>query len=437
MNNRILFLLCAANLWVVQVAAVGVSDGGSVAVQRREVTLDSLRAAAVAHYPLTGDRELIRRSEQYSLRNANRGYVPQVSVSAKATYQTDVTDLPFQVPGFNITPAPLDQYQVSVDVNQVLWDGGAIAAAKRGIRAQGQADMMELEVQLYVIRERVDNLFFGILLLDRKLAQLDLYDSVLMRNYRRVSSLMASGMAYTSDLDAVRVEQLTSGQNRADLVTTRGAYVRMLGQMVGDGDFEAKGVVLCVPQMPSNLGDSISDSRPEYRLFEAQQDGLDAQRRKLAAGNNPTFGLFVKGAYGDPGLNMLKGGFKPYAIAGAQFSWNIGSFYTFSAEVQKLKLQSARIASQRAAFEYNTGLDIKQVNGELNKYRRQLEDDERIVELRAAIGRAAEVRVERGAITVADMLDELARERDARLNMEVHQVQMLMSAYKITNLTNN
>lgn len=399
------------------------------------ITLQELREAAVLNYPLTAQRELIAQSMAFSLSNANRGYLPQFSVSAKATYQTDVTKIPFKIPGYEIANVPQDQYQMSVDLNQTIWDGGIIRAQKRSIRAGAATQGAQLEVELYTLRERVDNLFFGILLLDGRLQQNDLYEQTLARNYDKVRSYIALGVATATDLDAVSVEQLVNSQNRAEIVATRGAYLEMLRQMTGVDLSSAVGA-LVVPAMPEDLTDSIADSRPEFKLFDAQRSALDAQHTILKSGNTPRIGLFAKGAYGNPGLNMLKGGFQPYAIGGVQLSWNIGSFYTFSSEVHKLKLQSRMIETQKRAFVYNTRLSVAQNGGEVVKLQSQIQDDDRIIELRTRIREAAEASVASGTMTVPDMLDDLTDENNAKVNMLLHRMQLLMTAYKITNMTN-
>ena len=167
-----------------------------------QLTIDACQQKAQANYPLVAQYGLIRQSEQYDLENANKGYLPQLSLSAKASYQTDVTKIPFSLPGIDIPTLSKDQYQVVAEVNQVIWDGGNIRAKKQNVKASAEVDLQQQQVDMYAIRERVNSLFFGILLTEEQLELNRLYDEELERNYRKISSFIENGVANQADLDA-------------------------------------------------------------------------------------------------------------------------------------------------------------------------------------------------------------------------------------------
>ena len=354
------------------------------------LTLEECYAKAGTNYPLVSRYGLIQQSEQYSLSNANKGYLPQFSLSAKATYQTDVTKIPVSIPGVDIPTLNKDQYQALVELDQVIWDGGTIRSQKRNINASTEVDRQQQQVDMYAIRERINSLFFGTLLLEEQLKLNTLYDEELARNYQKVQSFIANGVANAADLDAVKVEQLSNRQRRAEL-----------------------------------------------HLFNAQNSLLDAQAKAVTAKNMPRLSAFIQGAYGNPGLNMLQSGFKAYAIGGIRLSWNFGNFYTKRNDLRQIDVNRDNIAVQRETFLFNTRQQISSGNGEIEKYRRTLADDGEIITLRDNIKRASEAKVAEGTMSVTDYMDDVTAAETARQNQALHRMQLLMSLYNLKNLTNN
>lgn len=398
-----------------------------------QLTIEACQQKAQANYPLVAQYGLIRQSEQYDLENANKGYLPQLSLSAKATYQTDVTKIPFSVPGIDIPTLSKDQYQVAAEVDQVIWDGGNIRAKKQNVKASSEVDRQQQQVDMYAIRERVNSLFFGILLTGEQLELNRLYDEELERNYRKISSFIENGVANGADLDAVQVEQLSNRQQRAALEATDRAYRRMLGAFIGENADSAE--LICPPIDNEPIPADIN--RPELELLDARNMLLDTRLKQLNARNRPTLGLFVQGAYGKPGLNMLQDKFKAFAIGGVRFSWNFGNYYTRKSDVGKINVARDAVRTQRETFLFNTGQQVESGHGELEKYRRTLDDDDRIVMLRDNIKRASEAKVEGGTMSVTDYMQEVTKAETARQNRVLHRMQLIMTTYNLKNITNN
>ena len=397
------------------------------------LTLEECYAKAGTNYPLVSRYGLIQQSEQYSLSNANKGYLPQFSLSAKATYQTDVTKIPVSIPGVDIPTLNKDQYQALVELDQVIWDGGTIRSQKRNINASTEVDRQQQQVDMYAIRERINSLFFGTLLLEEQLKLNTLYDEELARNYQKVQSFIANGVANAADLDAVKVEQLSNRQRRAELEATCKAYRQMLGAFTGT-DLARTDLIQPIAADKQPLPEI---RRPELHLFNAQNSLLDAQAKAVTAKNMPRLSAFIQGAYGNPGLNMLQSGFKAYAVGGIRLSWNFGNFYTKRNDLRQIDVNRDNIAVQRETFLFNTRQQISSGNGEIEKYRRTLADDGEIITLRDNIKRASEAKVAEGTMSVTDYMDDVTAAETARQNQALHRMQLLMSLYNLKNLTNN
>lgn len=395
-----------------------------------QLTLDECRRQAQANYPLVRQYGLIEKAREYDLSNAGKGYLPQFSLSGKATYQSEITRLPVEIPGIDVKTAPKDQYQVMLEVQQTLWDGGDIRSRKRLTRAASDVEMEKQNVDMYALNDRVNQLFFGILLLDEQLKQNQLLLDDLGRTHKQVSDYIANGIASQSDLDAVSVEQLNTKQRRVELETSRRAYLNMLSAFIGK-EVSSETSLVKPPLEETGAVEGGLNNRPELRWFDAQGEQLRVQEATLNTRLMPRFGLFVQGAYGNPGLNMLKDEFDTYYIAGVRMSWNFGSLYTLKNDRRRIDNNRRRIESSRDVFLFNTRLEATRQDANVISMRRQMADDNEIIRLRENIRRAAEAKVENGTLTVTDMLREITNENLARQTKALHEVQLLMNIWQL------
>lgn len=396
---------------------------------RGQTSIEQCYRAARENYPLAKRYGLIEQAKEFNVKNAGKAYLPQIGVSAKASYQTEATKSP--IPAFSLS-LPLDQYAVSVEVNQAIWDGGTAKAQKRGIEAGAAVETRQLDVDLYALNDRINNLYFGILTLDEQLALNDLLDAELKRNEATVSSYINGGIANAADLDAVRVELLDNRQKRAAIVASREAYINMLSSLVG---FAVEQIEK--PARPLFLGDTLPVRRAELTLMDAQRAAADIKRLEITAAKTPRLGAFVQGAYGQPGLDMFKSGFTPYAIGGLKLSWNISGFYTSKNNKAKIEVEKNSIEAARETFLFNTALELEQTAAEIKRIKAQMVDDDQIIELRGNIKRSAEAKVAQGTLTVTEMLREVTAENAAMRARALHEVELLMTLYDIKYKTNN
>lgn len=399
-----------------------------------QLTLEECQHSAQTNYPLVRQYGLIEKAREYNLENAGKGYLPQFTLSGKATYQSDVTKLPVDVPGIDIKSMPKDQYQVMLEVLQNIWDGGDIRSKKQLTQATSEIDRGKQEVDMYAQNDRVNQLYFGILLLDEQLKQNQLLQEDLGRTHQLVSNYMANGIANQSDLDAVSVEILNTKQKRIELESSRQAYLSMLSIFIGKEI--ASGTTL---EKPTDTFESTSlvNNRPELRWFDAQGGQLNVQESSLKTRFRPRFALFVQGAYGNPGLNMLKDDFSAYYVAGVRMSWNFGSLYTLRNDRRLIDNNRRKLETSRDVFLFNTNLQSTQQSSAIQSMRRQMVDDDEIIRLRVNIRKAAEAKVENGTLTVTDMLREITAENLARQTKALHEVQLLMNIWNLKYTLNN
>ncbi|WP_346862566.1 TolC family protein [uncultured Draconibacterium sp.] len=394
-----------------------------------QLTIETCQEKAKNNYPQIKQYGLIEQTEAYNLSNANKGYLPQVAINAKATYQSDVTELN----GTKVVNN--DQYQAYAELNQTVWDGGVIRSQKGNIKASGEMEKQSLEVELYTIKDRVNQLFFGILAVNELITQNDLLQKELQTNYDKVQAYIQNGVANQSDADIIKVEQLKTNQRKADLLANQKSYKEMLSAMIGDAIGMEDSLVK--PDYITNHNNETLNNRPELNLFEAQSDFYTSQESIIKSGNRPKVGLFAQGAYGNPGLNMFEKGFTPYYIVGARLTWNLGGFYTQKNNLSKISINKQSVDVQRETFLYNTNLKISQQANELEKIKEQIRNDDEIIELRTRIKETAEVKVYNGTLTVTDLIREINAENTAIAEKVLHEIDLLLALYNLKNTTNN
>jgi len=389
-----------------------------------QITLEECQRKTQDNYPLVHQYGLVEKTKEYNLENAAKGYLPQFALSAKASYQSDVTEIPVKLPGVDLKGLPKDQYQVMLELQQKIWDGGGIRMQKKQTIAEAEVEKEKLNVDMYALNDRVNDLYFGILLLDEQIKQNTLLQDELERNYRQITAYVENGIANQADLDAVKVEQLNTKQKRIDLVSSRAAYLKMLSLLVGEA--LSPETVLEKP-VPQSTVSAVSD---------AQGAGLQVQEKALNVRHLPQFGLFVQGAYGNPGLDMLKNEFSPYYMAGVRLSWNFGSLYTLKNDRRVIEKKRQQLDNNRDIFLFNTRLEMTQQDQAIHSLEKQMRDDDEIIRLRTNIRKAAEAKVANGTLTVTEMLRELTNESLARQSKAMHEIQRLMGIYQLKYTTN-
>ena len=399
----------------------------------QSISFNDCQKLARDNYPAIARFSIIEQSKNYTLANANKAYLPQLSLEAKATYQSDVITIPLDMPGLEIPTPDKDQYQVAAQASQIIWDGGKIAAKKEIIKAGAQVEEKQLETELYALRERVNGLYFGILLMQEQLKQQAVLERELQRNYNKVESYIENGVANQADLSSVKIEMLRTGQQRIQMESAQNGYLQMLSILIGK---ELNKETEFVKPSISNNNSVVLINRPELEMFTAQQATIDAQTSDLKSGIMPVIGAFAQGGYGKPGLNMLQNKFDTFFLGGVKLSWNFGNLYTLKNSVRSNELKKMSIDAQRGTFIHNLNVQISQQQNEIEKYRKTMQDDEEIIQLQQQIKDAAEAKVENGAMTVSDMLKELTALEMAKQAKLLHEIQHINSIYTLKNTTN-
>lgn len=407
-----------------------------------QLTLDECQQMASDNYPLLQKYDLVRQTTEYTIKNIQRGYWPQLSLGGQVSYQSEVTDLPDVLSHLLSESSPnykgmaKDQYQIALDLNQVIWDGGHIKARRDLAASDAEVQVAQADVEMYAIRSRVNELFFGILLLDEKIRLNETLQTLLLDNCRMLETRKMHGTAMESDVDVMRAEYLEARQDLTALRSMRKSYRQMLAIFIGKDTAS----VINLQKPAASLPQTFDNRRPELNLYAMQMQQTEAQSHLLNVGLRPKLSLFAQGVYGYPGYDMFDSMFdhdlKLNGIVGIRFSWNIGRLYTFKTDKHKLELTRKQIETAREIFLFNNNLQSVRERETVNQYHQMMEEDSDIIRLRTSVRQAAEAKLQHGVIGVNDLLQEITKENRARIDHSLHEMEMLKNIYELKHTIN-
>ena len=404
-------------------------------------TIEECWQAAELNYPLIRQYDLIGKTTQLTVANIQKGWLPQVSASAQATMQSDVTSWPsemqslFKQMGVSLEGLKKDQYKVGVDIQQTLFDGGAITSQKEIARRQGNLEAAQTEVTLYSVRQRVNDLFFSLLLLGDQVQLNKNLQEVLLANEEKLASMFKHGTAAESDYLAMKAERLTAEQNGISLQAQQSTLGQMLSIFCG---IEVTNPVR-PPYVEATSNASIA-TRPEFRVIDAQLQLADAREKALDAALMPRLSVFASGFYGYPGYNMFEDmmhhRWSLNGMIGLRMQWNIGALYTHKNDRLKIAIQRDSYKVQRDVFLFNTHLQEQHQAQDMARYQQLMAGDDEIIALRTKVRTATESKLSHGIIATSDLIKEINNENNARVLKSTHEIEMLKQAYDLRITTN-
>jgi len=402
-------------------------------------TLEECQQAAEKNYPIIKQYGLIAQTTELTVKNIQKGWLPQITASAQTTYQSDVVSWPenmqrmYQQMGLNMKGLTKDQYKIGVDLQQIIYDGGAIGSQRSIARQEGKVQEAQTEANLYQVRKRVNEMYFSLLLLDEQIRLNDDVKALLLSSEKKLAVMVKGGTAATSDFDNVKAERLSVTQQNESLKSQRQMLQRMLSVFCG--------IEVSNPEKPAAVETSVSaNNRPEIRLFDKQLKLAEVQEKALDTKLRPTLGLYAQGYYGYPGLNMFEDmisrKWSLNGIVGIKLSWNIGALYTHKNDKVKLKAQRELIENAREVFLFNNNMEQIQQTENVSRYRTMMQGDDEIIALRTNVRKAAESKLAHGIIDVNSLLREINNENAAKTQQAIHEIDMLKEMYNLK-YTNN
>lgn len=404
----------------------------AASVSAQHLNLEMCYELAMDNYPMAAQYDLISKSRGYTAANAASGSLPQIIIGGQASYQSDVTQFPLQVPGLDIPAISKDQYQLYGEVSQPLT--GLITAKhqKRFAVEQSETAKKAADVEMYQLKERINQLYFGILLLDARIEQVHLLMGEISRGSEINRVAIENGLALHSSADLLKAEMLIAEQRLSELKFNRTAFTEMLSQFIGipvtdDAQFA----------QPDTYSANNDVDRPELYLFDTRKKVLSAQSALITDKTLPHLSLFVQGGYGRPALNMLKNDFEFFYIGGIRLVWNISGYYTRKNEQQLIYIEKDRINLEKDTFLFNVNMQLKQQHNEILKLKEMVAADKKIIALRENVVTSAQNQLKYGTLTTTEYMTHVNAVDAAKQDMILHEIQLLLKQHTIKTIEGN
>lgn len=398
------------------------------------LTLDECYSLASEHYPIIKQKGLIDLSSNYNISNISKGVWPQVTLNGQVTYQSEVTSIKVNIPGLKFDAPSKDQYKLYADIAQPITELFTVKDQKDLNSKNAEIQKQNIDIELYKLRDRINQLYFGILLVDEQLKLNKLVDNDLLTGKSRVESAIKNGVDYKSSLDKIKAEEIKNQQRAIELRSMRKAYSDMLSYFINKPMDEQM-----MLSKPVNLSlNTNAIHRPELKLFESKNNTYALQEKLIRNKNIPKLSLFLQAGAGKPSpLNMISNSFAPYALGGIRANWSFMSLYTQKNEKSLLHVDQQLNDLQKELFLFNTNLTSRQQSNELNRLNELIQTDDELVNLRASVKNTSNVQLENGVITTNDYIKEVNAEDQARQSKLLHQIQLLMAQYNLQNTLGN
>ena len=395
--------------------------------QLDSVSLEQCYVWARANYPDIAKLELMDRTEVYELSNLGKRFLPQLAITGQASYQSQAVDFQNAVgrlPGLFLPTIAKDQYRIHGEVSQLIYDGGDLDKQKALSRANVALQKQSTEISLYAVRQRVNNIYFSILLIEEQAKRNVLHAENINVRIRKMEASVKNGTALRSALDELRAELLHIQQQDVEFQTSKHAYINMLSLFIGKELSEV--AIFSRPGLPL---DDRSIERPELGAFELQRALYKIQRSQLNVAYLPKISAFFQAAYGRPTLNIVENRFGPWYITGLRLSWSLESLYMLPNKRKLFDLSDAAVETDRRTFLLNTKLELAQQDAQVAKYVKLIAEDEKLIGLRTSIRTAAEAQLENGVITISEYVQKVNAENLAWQSRILHQIQLLQARY--------
>lgn len=399
-------------------------------VAQQTLTLDECFEMVTKNYPLAKQSNLLHDKTNLDIEAINKGKLPKLDINAQATYQSDVTSLPIQIPNATVEPPNNDQYRATLDISQSIYNGGLIDASAKVKKATTKVDQQEVEINLYGLKKKVNQLYLSVLLLQENKALLGAKEKQLQTRIKEVNAEVKYGTLLPSSANALEVELLKIKQNYSELDYSKSNLIQRLSLLIGrelkiDVALQQPEVVITPPK---------EVDRPELMLFELQKEQIDFSTELLTKTNSPKISAFAQGGYGNPGLNMLDNSFKSFYMTGLRLNWNIFDWNKTKTQKQSLQINKEIINTQKETFELNNNLELVDLQTEIDKLQELIVFDEAIISLRENMVKTAESQLNNGVITSSAFISEFTDMYEAKSFLNLHKTQLLLKQiqYQIT-----
>jgi outer membrane protein TolC len=399
------------------------------------LTLKECYDRALTANAFAGEKEAYSSISKLKDNNLSKGWLPTLDANASILYNSEVVDISNALSSalpIPIKALPHEQYKVTLDINQVIYDGGAIKGARAMEKAELSVNEKQTEADLYKLRAQINSYYFSILLLSRQKELLNNYLEVIDKRLKSMQSALNNGVIIKSDIDVLTSEKIKIEQQISEANIKKTALFGTLSDITGSEIDPATGFVL-----PAQTGETTNEIlRPELQVFDLRKEQLTAGLKVIQSKRMPkAFGFATFGYGNPPGNNFFRDEFAPYYILGAGIKWNIFDWNKAKNEKQLVTLQQGIIETRKSDLTDNLNRILESKKAEITSLKSLIETDTELISLRKRITVAAESQYENGTITATEYLNEMNSERQAVVNYEIHKINLALARIEYINIS--
>ena len=386
------------------------------------LTLDFCQKKALENYPVLKQKDLLTTANDIAISNFTKAYLPQLSLNGQATYQSATTELPIHIPGLQIPSLDKDAYKATLDVTQLIYDGGMSANQKKLETASTQADLQNVETELYKLKDKVNSIYFAAITLQENKKLLKLSKQDIQNKLLKIESGIKNGAVLESGAFVMRAEIIKIDQQISEIEYSISAAFKMLGDYLSITISDSAKLKLPDVVVASTNYENI---RPEIKAFELQEQKLDISKSLLGCKLMPRFAAFGELGYGRPGLNMLSNSFDAFYMLGAKVSWTLWDWNETSNQKKILDLQKQVLESEKETFNQGIKIILENNIADISKYESLINSDNDIISLREKVVKISESQLENGTITATEYLTDLNNLLQSKVNLQSHKIQLI------------
>lgn len=392
-------------------------------VAQQTLSLEDCYALANKNYPLAKQNKLLQQKSNLDTEVLNKAKLPKIDLNAQATYQSDVTALPISLPNVTVIPPNKDQYRATLDFNQLLYNGGLIDANNKIKAAQTKLQQQQVEVSLYQLKTRINQLYFSTLLLQERASLLLAKNEQLDSKIKEVKVGVKFGAILPTSEKVLEAEKLKIKQQLTEIRYDKKRALESLSALTYSTIDEK--AILVKPETVTNF--NTANNRPELKLFDLQSEQINLSKNLISKNNMPKVNAFGQAGYGNPGLNMLDNSFQTFYVMGVKANWNVFDWNKSKIEQQALMVSESIVSTEKETFELNTNLQLQEMQNEIMKTEEVLNTDSEIITLREYVVKSSDAQLNNGVITASEYLVELTNLFEAKTNEKLHQIQLALA----------
>ena len=389
------------------------------ATAQQKVTLEECYALANKNYPIAKQTDLLKKKSALEINALNKGKLPKIDLNAQGTYQNQVTTIPNPL----LEPLNKDQYRATLDVNQLIYNGGLIDANTKLKEAQTKTQQQQVEVNLYQLKTRINQLYFSILLLQERKDILVSKQEQLLSKIKEVKTGIKFGAILPASEKVLEAENLKMKQQLSEIEFDRKRLFENLSSLTFTTIPETT-----ILQKPIPITEeTAANNRPELKYFEFQNQQIEASKTVISKNNLPKINAFGNAGYGNPGLNMIDNSFQPILMVGLKANWNVFDWNKSKAEKDALTVSADIVASEKETFLLNNSLQLQEMSNEIQKSEEIIKTDSEIIGLREYVEKSANAQLKNGVITTSEYLVEFTNLYEAKTNQKLHEIQLALA----------